>query len=676
MKRGIAVLLALCLLLTAAAAAAEEPVEEPVEEPAEESVAEPVEIRETDWTKEERARLKVGNPTAMKGRFFTSLWGGTTADLDVQDLLHACSPVRYDIGGSQFVFDRSVLQDAAILNGADGSRTYLLVFYDDLRWSDGTRITAADYAFSFLLGMDPAVAETGGTPPDCSWIDGAEEYLNGTAETLRGLRVLSDGILQVTVKADALPYFYELSRLMIHPYPASVIAPGIRVLDEGQGACLSAPLTAELLRQTVLDEKAGYLSHPSVVSGPYTLVSFDGKKAVLTINPYFKGTWQGMIPRIGKVEYTVANNADMVAKLKGGEFDLLDKVTLEAAIGDGIRILTAEPEKWAMESEARVGLTLVWFMEDSARVQDNAVRQAIACCFDRDAFVKDYTGKFGVRVDGFYGLGQWPYRLAAGLMNSAGTEETPATATDAAPVSGTYSLDGLTKYELNTRVAARLLDKTGWNLNENGDPFDPERDVIRYRETAQGLTGLNLTMAAPESGTALAALETHLAAHLKEAGINLTIVPIPMDKLEEAYHTQAKSGYDMVYLGEDFSIAFDPKLLAPVTETESELHSVKEELYALARDMVRTEPNDLDSFMEKWVKLQERLTQTLPLIPVYSNTYFDFFTRGLHDYRITEAVTWGEAVVKSYMSDIEILSEEALAAREQELDELEAQFGE
>ena len=56
--------------------------------------------------------------------------------------------------------------------------------------------------------------------------------------------------------------------------------------------------------------------------------------------------------------------------------------------------------------------------------------------------------------------------------------------------------------------------------------------------------------------------------------------------------------------------------------------------------------------------------------------YFDFFTRALHDYRIDQAVTWGEAIVKSYMSDIEERTEEEKTAEQQELNELDQQFGE
>ena len=102
----------------------------------------------------EARQLRVGNPTAMQGRFFTDLWGGTTSDLDVQELLYAYSPVCYDIGTNRFRYDRSVIQNAVVTENTAGNRTYLIVLYDDLKYSDGTAITAWDYAFSILFRMD------------------------------------------------------------------------------------------------------------------------------------------------------------------------------------------------------------------------------------------------------------------------------------------------------------------------------------------------------------------------------------------------------------------------------------------------------------------------------------------------------------------------------------------
>lgn len=74
--------------------------------------------------------------------------------------------------------------------------------------------------------------------------------------------------------------------------------------------------------------------------------------------------------------------------------------------------------------------------------------------------------------------------------------------------------------------------------------------------------------------------------------------------------------------------------------------------------MVRTEPTDGAGFLRKWVGLQERITETLPKIPVYLNVYYDFFRRELHGYDIWGSISWGDAIVKSYLSDPEVLDME------------------
>jgi hypothetical protein len=88
--------------------------------------------------------------------------------------------------------------------------------------------------------------------------------------------------------------------------------------------------------------------------------------------------------------------------------------------------------------------------------------------------------------------------------------------------------------------------------------------------------------------------------------------------------------------------------------------------------MVRTEPEDTEGFVRKWTVMQEKITETLALLPVYSNLYFDFHTRELHQYDVTRGASWAEAVVYSCMSDMEELSGQE---RQRIRRELEEQFG-
>ena len=92
--------------------------------------------------------LVVGNPTPMRGEFFTDMWGNATSDIDVRDLLHGYNLIMWDTGSSTFTVDPSVVSQVVLMENEAGDHTYALVLRDDLYYSDGSRITAWDYAFS------------------------------------------------------------------------------------------------------------------------------------------------------------------------------------------------------------------------------------------------------------------------------------------------------------------------------------------------------------------------------------------------------------------------------------------------------------------------------------------------------------------------------------------------
>ena len=623
----------------------------------------------------DRDELTVGNPTPMRGRFFTSAWGGTTTDIDVRELLHGYCLVVWDGETGATRFDRSVVSGAVAQDDAQGNRTYFITLYDDLFYSDGSPITAWDYAFSLLLQMDPVVAQVDGDPLDVSWLLGSEEYLSGESAALEGLRVTGDYSLRITVKAEAMPYFYELSRFFIKPYPRAEIAPGCEVRDDGEGAYLTPGLSAEELEKTILDPETGYLTHPRVVSGPYTLVSFDGQTAEFRANEWYKGDEKDQKPRIGTLRFTLARNEDMMQRLGAGEFGLLNKVTFASALLEGVRLNTGNhPYSWT--GYPRVGLTLVWFQENSAKVQEKAVRQAIAFCLDREGFVADYVGPFGMVMDGFYGLGQWMYGLVNGtvvydpdLGEDPTPEETAAyekTVADLAEI----NLDGLTLYSLDVDEAVRLLEEAGWTLGPDGAPYDPARHACRSKRIDGELVSLDLILDLTESEEAQAAMEENFLPYLAQAGIRVTLRRRSMEDMEIMYEEDERSEPDLLYLGENFSVTFDPDIFLP-GEEDNEINAVRAQVRAMAQEMTRTEPGDVAGFMRKWVAMQERITQDLPLLPVYSNVYFDFYTRELYDYRIAEAVTWAGAVVPAYLDEAEKLGVDWDAAIEEKLEEIE-----
>ena len=94
----------------------------------------------------------------------------------------------------------------------------------------------------------------------------------------------------------------------------------------------------------------------------------------------------------------------------------------------------------------------------------------------------------------------------------------------------------------------------------------------------------------------------------------------------------------------------------------------------MAEEMVRTDPMDVLGFEQKWIALQEKITETLPLIPVYSNAYFDFYTRELHDYSILDAISWADAVSRSYISDREELQKGEKEAQIRDLNNMAEEY--
>ena len=649
MKKGLACLLALLMILSASLAMAEAPVAAPNYD-----------------------ELVVGSTTAMSGSFFTDMWGRNTADMDVRTLVHGYNLVRWNGELGTYGIDDTVVSGIVVTEDQAGNRTYTLALYEDMSYNDGTPITARDYAFSLLFSIAPEVAEIGGAVSGADHIYGVDEYKNGESTALAGVRLLGDYQLAITVKAEYLPYFYELALLSITPYPIQVIAPGCEVADDGEGVYIrnidetvEEPIfTAELLRETVLNPETGYLSHPSVTSGPYKLVSYDAEAhtAEFEINEAYKGNSAGLKPQIQRLVYKLASNADMISQLESGEFGLLNKCVNAEALDAGMKLVADGGV--AVSNYARTGFSFISFSCERPATQSASVRQAIAECYDKDGFISEYVRNYGLRVDGYYGIGQWMYRLVEGSTEPP--VEAPAEDADEATVAAyeeaiaqwdTLSLENMRVYNVDTDAAQQLLIDDGWTLNRDGVEFDPEKDDVRCKEIDGALTALELKLIYPEGNTVGAALESALVENLAKVGVRLEVEAVPFAELLRIYYRQDARDCDMIYLATNFASVFEPSATFNPEEAYQGMNNTTgiadAQLYALAVDMRQTEPGDVLSYCQKWVAFEEAWSELLPAIPVYSNVYFDFYTPTLHDYNVSSSTGWAEAIVGAYLGDVE-----------------------
>ena len=213
--------------------------------------------------------LKVATINPMNGNFMSDVWGKLTSDIDVRYLLHGYDLVRWNGDEGMFEPDDTVVSGIVVTTDGSGDDMFTIALYPDLYYSDGSRITAWDYAFSTLLRISPEVEAIGGNIRRPEYLQGYEEYAAGDVPYLSGFHVINDDMFAITIKGEFLPFFYTLGLLSTTPCPISEIAPGVRVADDGQGVYLTNEsgsgdpvFTAELLEKTLLDPETGYVSHP------------------------------------------------------------------------------------------------------------------------------------------------------------------------------------------------------------------------------------------------------------------------------------------------------------------------------------------------------------------------------------------------------------------------------
>ena len=636
MKKILAVLLILALLIPAWGLAEGAEAGEIPEDAGAQTASEVLPVN-LNYDYEE---LTVGVSMPMYGAFSFNNWGNATSDVDVRRLIHGYNLVEWNTEDSGFRLDPSVISGHLVEADENGDHIYNLILCDDLYYSDGTQITAYDYAFSFLLRMSPVIAELGGNPTKMDYLIGYDEYISGEANVLSGIRVTGPNQLAIFIDADYLPFFYEVGMLDCYPYPASVIAPGCEVRDDGEGIYLSSPLDAEQLKATLLDAETGYLSHPSVVSGAYKLTSFDGEEARFELNEHYKGNSDGVKPVIPRIVFRRADQETMIEDLANAKYGLLNKVTPGEVIQAGMQ-LSGDTGRYRFTNYPRSGLSMIAFNTERAGVADAAVRQAIARCLDKEGLTRDYTGYFGLKADGFYGIGQWMYQLLNGTIAPPVAED--ATDEEIEQLEKEWeevTLENIEAYDFDPEAAARALEAEGWKLNADG---------IREKDVNGETVTLALKMVYPAVTEIRGILEERFAVPLKQAGIALTIEAY--DDVLPMYYGQEERDYDMAWLATNFDVLFDPSpLFMPGSGTNTT--GIRDEgLYTLAEDMKKTEPGDLLGYCKKWVAFLERFAEAEPMIPVYSNVYYDFYPDVLQEYMISSNITWSEAIVPAYLSD-------------------------
>lgn len=381
-----------------------------------------------DWTSEkEDNSIIMGNTTDLSGKFRYAAFGGTNpgaADLDVQNLSTGLETVATTKEGG-FEWNPTVVKSHEETMNEDGTRTYTVTIYDDLKLSDGTPVTVKNYVvFPMVFSSPVAVAAAGKDHQAGMTLEGFKTFNtydgtegSGTKE-LAGLRMIDDYTYSITVSADYANYFYAISYAGLSAYDVSLWIGDADVKDDGNGVYFTDDFYAKEGDKYVMADHIVTASQNTDTtypySGPYVVKSYDSadKSAVLELNPNFKGNYEGVKPTIAKVVYKKIVSSTQLEDLKAGTLDVIAGITGGDETNEALALADGSDGKYVYTHYSRAGYGKLGFRADYGPAQFTEVRQAIAYCMDRAKFAKDFTGGYGGVVDGPYYSGSWMYKAA------------------------------------------------------------------------------------------------------------------------------------------------------------------------------------------------------------------------------------------------------------------------
>ena len=305
---------------------------------------------------------------------------GLAEDIDTMDVHRTSSEYVVAINAFERLFDIRQNEDqttelvpglAKEYSVSGDGRVYTFTLRDDAFFSDGTPVRASDVAFTFsrMLSLPDSMQTD-----FADMILGADAVMAHETDTPKGIRVLDDTHVEITLSEPFAGYIYQ------------VATPSCSILSE------------KCVRES--GDKYGTSPETTVGSGPYMVTEYDSKKGLtLELNPY----WKKEQPSVKKARFLVLDPALMDAGFQKGELDLLD---LEEIHTDTIKSVY-KTGKWKDRLVSKGCVETNYLMMNlKARPLDNIrVRKAVQLAINRQKIIDELYDGEGTLVDGIYPRG-------------------------------------------------------------------------------------------------------------------------------------------------------------------------------------------------------------------------------------------------------------------------------
>lgn len=535
------------------------------------------------------------------------LWENGGSDADVNHLVYGYSTTEMTKEKS-FEYNMTVLEDAKETENEDGSKTVAFTLKQDLKWSNGEAITAKDYVFWLLFCAHPASVDLGMNyaADNVYMYDGYEAYANGETNAFKGVRLLGDYEFSLTIAAENMPNYFEKAYLGAKPfYMAGWVPADVEVLDSEDGAMFSENYSAEYVGTQVND----YRFAQNVFSGPYTVDSYDASSLSYTLkkNPNFVGNYEGQTANIETLIIRKVEDETMMDELATGNVDMLLEVMDGNLIVEGLD--KVDEGAYQEIGFDRAGYGYVAFKCNFGPTQFVEVRKAIAHLLDRNEFAKQFTGGYGIVVHGPYGTAMWEYQNSKEEMAALET------------------------YPVDFDTAEKLLVDSGWTKDENGGEWNGTG--LRHKEVDGELMPLQIKWIATENNPVADLLMSMLvnSDNLKKIGMEIVPTSMTFAEMQTVLDDKNQTEYHMFNLASSYPTpVYDVVQTYAIGATANATQIEDQELADLAKATLMGDPEDAEAHRQTWVKFIQRWNELVPQLPLYSNTYFDFYSNKIQNY--------------------------------------------
>jgi peptide/nickel transport system substrate-binding protein len=569
-----------------------------------------------------RDTFVVGDAGELNGDFVDG-FGENAYDLDIKYLLHGKTNTYELNDADQIILNEMVVDELDIQTDAAGNKTFTFTIHKDLKFSDGSSIKAKDYVGAALMSASNEWLEVGASSTFGPGLLGHAEFNAGETDTFSAVKLLGEYKFSLTIDAEELPYFFEAAYVLIGPIPMHVYFPNVDIESSDAGARFTADIAADCQRISETERYA-----PTVVPGPYMFVSFENQICTLKRNPHFKGDpVSGNKPYFEYVIRQTVPEETAIDILMAGDIDLLSQ-EIEGKVIDQAKA----DEYINTSSYLRNGYGAMNMVCDWGVTADVNVRWAIAHLIDRNTLVDHFCGGYGGVIDAEYGYAQWTYLAKRAEIDA-----------------------GVIPISMNIAKANEYLDKTDWLYEADGStPFDSSKAAADGSYMRHNSAGEMLTVRQAAGNEAIGTLcDLEFQKNAPLAGMNYLVDNVDFNILLQQYYYAADlEDHERIYntfsMGGGFGQPDDKYWGSYHSDhygTWVNANGINDpHMDDLINRMRRLEPTQTAEYADLWLEFTLYAQSLMPLLPLYSNEYYELFNNVVVDVPTTPFAAWSQKI--------------------------------